>query len=179
MSGEVVLYRTEDGRTRLSVRFEDGSVWLTQASIAELFKTTPQNITMHLAAIYEEGELREEATCKDYLQVRREGLREVRRNLKHYNLEAVLAVGYRVRSPRGTQFRQWATSRLGLNTWKGEVVRKGDVTVSKNYLREGEIAELNRIVVMFLDFAEDQARRRTYSLTKSDPNRPSRTRPPR
>ena len=73
MSGEVVLYRSEDGRTRLSVRFEEGSVWLTQASIAELFQTTSQNITMHLAAIYEEGELRQEATCKDYLQVRREG----------------------------------------------------------------------------------------------------------
>lgn len=260
MSGELVLYRSEDGNTRLVVRFEDETVWLTQAAIAELFQTTPQNITLHLAAIYREGELEEGATCKDYLQVRQEGTRQVRRVLKHYNLEAILAVGYRVRSPRGTQFRQWATARLqeylikgfvldderlknppttgvpdyfdellerirdiraserrmylrvreilalaadydpkdadaprlfqvaqnklhfavtgrtapeliaeradatlpnmGLTTWKGDVVRKGDVTIAKNYLREDEISELNRIVVMFLDFAEDQARRR-------------------
>ena len=77
---------------------------------------------MHLAAAYEEGEISEEATCKDYLQVRREGMREVRRNLKHYNLEAILAVGYRVRSPRGTQFRQWATARLEEYLVKGFVL---------------------------------------------------------
>ncbi|MGZ5431838.1 MAG: hypothetical protein ACXWH7_02835 [Thermoanaerobaculia bacterium] len=81
--GELVLYRTADGRARVSVRFEDRAVWLTQAGLAELFQTTPQNITQHLAAIYEEGELEETATCKDYLQVRREGGREVRRALKH------------------------------------------------------------------------------------------------
>lgn len=260
MSGDIVLYRTEGGDTRVEVRFEDGTVWLAQAAIAELFQTTPQNITMHLAAIYEEGELLEARTCKDYLQVRREGARDVRRNLKHYNLEAILAVGYRVRSARGTQFRQWATARLeeyllkgfvldderlknprgpgvpdyfdellerirdiraserrmylrvrdilalaadydlhdsdaqkffqvtqnkllyavtrktapeliasradamqanmGLTTWKGDVVRKSDVTVAKNYLGGEEIGELNRVVGMFLDFAEDQALRR-------------------
>jgi hypothetical protein len=260
MSSELVLYRSDDGSTRLVVRFEDETVWLTQAAIAELFQTTPQNITLHLAAIYQEGELEEGATCKDYLQVRQEGTRQVQRVLKHYSLEAILAVGYRVRSPRGTQFRQWATARLqeylikgfvldderlknppaagvpdyfdellerirdiraserrmylrvreilalaadydpkdaeaqrvfqiaqnklhfavtgrtapeliaeradamrpsmGLTTWKGDVVRKGDVTIAKNYLHEDEISELNRIVVMFLDFAEDQARRR-------------------
>ena len=257
---EVLLYQTEDGRTRIECRFDQGTIWLTQALIAELFQVTPQNVTLHLKAIYGEGELDAGATCKDYLQVRTEGDREVSRQLRHYNLAAILAVGYRVRSPRGTQFRQWATARLseylvkgftmdderlknppgpgvpdyfdellerirdiraserrmylrvkeilalaadyqpaepdtqqffktiqnklhyaatgrtapeliaeradaarpnmGLTAWKGPIVHKGDVTIAKNYLHEGEITELNRIVVMFLDYAEDQARRR-------------------
>jgi hypothetical protein len=111
-SSRLVLYQAEDRKTRIEVRLEGGTVWLTQAQVAELFQTTPQNITLHLKAIYEEGELFEAATCKPYLQVRLEGGREVSRNLRHYNLEAILAVGYRVRSHRGTQFRQWATARL-------------------------------------------------------------------
>src|SRR4051794_15521569 len=250
----IVLYRTEDGRTRIQCRFEDETIWLTQAQIAELFQVTPQNVTLHLRSIFDEGELTEAATCKDYLQVRREGSRDVSRALRHYRLEAILAVGYRVRSARGTQFRQWATARLeeylvkgfvmddqrlknppgpgvpdyfdellervrdirasekrvylrlreilalaagyvpsgeetqhffqtvqnklhfavtgktapeliaeradgakpnmGLTSWKGEMVRKGDVTIAKNYLASREIEELNRIVVMFLDYAE-------------------------
>src|SRR4051812_15539385 len=105
---EIILYQTEDGRTRIECRFEDETLWLTQALIAELFQITPQNVTMHLRAIYEEGELDEAATRKDCLQVRSEGGREVTRNLRHYNLPAILAVGFRVRSHRGTQFRQWA-----------------------------------------------------------------------
>lgn len=256
----MILYRSEDGHTRIQCRFEDGMLWLTQAMIAELFQTTPQNVTLHLKSIFKEGELDEEATCKDYLQVRQEGRRQVSRSIRYYSLPAILAVGYRVRSPRGTQFRQWATERLneylvkgftmdderlknppgpeapdyfdellerirdirasekrvylrvreilalaadydpseaqtqavfhtvqnklhfaatgktapeliseranadkpnmGLTSWKGGVVRKGDVTIAKNYLGGQEIEELNRIVVMFLDFAEDQARRR-------------------
>ena len=108
----IILYQTEDGRTRIQCRFEDETLWLTQAQIAELFQTTPQNVTLHLKAIFAEGELAEAATCKDYLQVRSEGSREVSRQLRHYRLEAILAVGYRVRSLRGTQFRQWATARL-------------------------------------------------------------------
>jgi hypothetical protein len=256
----IILYRTEDGRTRIQCRFEGETIWLTQAQIADLFQTTPQNVTQHLKAVFAEGELTERATCKEYLLVRQEGSREVARNLRHYSLPVILAVGYRVRSPRGTQFRQWATARLneylvkgftmdderlknppgsgstdyfdellerirdiraserrvylrvreilalaadyspsepetqaffqavqnklhfavtgktapeliaeradstqpnmGLTAWKSGVVRKGDVTVAKNYLRATEIDELNRIVVMFLDFAEDQARRR-------------------
>ena len=258
-NSSLLLYQTADGQTRLECRFDQETLWLTQAQMAELFQTTPQNVTLHLKAIFAEGELDERATCKDYLQVRPEGGRAVSRSLRHYNLPAILAVGYRVRSARGTQFRQWATERLseylvkgftmdderlknpgpnrpdyfdellerirdiraserrmylrvreilalaadyapsdqdtqlvfqtiqnklhfaatghtapeliedrasasepnmGLTSWKGEVVRKGDVTVAKNYLRTGEIEELNRIVVMFLDFAEDQARRR-------------------
>ncbi len=90
----------------------DESLWMTQALVAGLFQTTPQNITQHLRALYQEGEIEEAATCKEYLQVREEGGRQVRRSLKHYNLDAILAVGYRVRSSRGTQFRRWATERL-------------------------------------------------------------------
>ena len=116
---EIILYQTEDGRTRIQCRFENETLWLTQAQIAELFQTTPQNVTLHLKAIFAEGELLETATCKDYLQVRREGNREVSRSLRHYRLEAVLAVGYRVRSHRGTQFRQWATARLSEYLVKG------------------------------------------------------------
>jgi hypothetical protein len=260
--GELILYVTEDGRSRVECRFEDETLWLSQALMAELFQTTTQNITLHLKGLYAEGEIDEVATCKEYLQVRLEGGRQVRRSVKHYNLDAILAVGYRVRSLRGTQFRRWATERLreyllkgftmdderlrnppvegsgvpdyfdellerirdiraserrmylrvkdifalaadyepsradvtrffqiiqnklhyavtgktaaeliaeradhgqpnmGLTTWKGDAVRKADVTVAKNYLREEEISDLNRIVVMWLDFAEDQARRR-------------------
>jgi hypothetical protein len=116
---ELILYRTEDGRTRIQCRFEDETLWLTQAQIAELFQTTPQNITLHLKEIFADGELMEEATCKEYLQVRREGEREVTRSLRHYRLEVVLAVGFRVRSHRGTQFRQWAIERLNEYLVKG------------------------------------------------------------
>jgi hypothetical protein len=116
---ELVLYQTEDGRTRIQCRFEANTVWMTQAQMAELFQTTPQNVTLHLKAIFAEGELAEAATCKDYLQVRPEGRRSVSRKLRHYRLEAILAVGYRVRSHRGTQFRQWATARLSEYLVKG------------------------------------------------------------
>ena len=111
--GELVLYKTEDGRTRIQCRFEGETVWLTQAQMAELFQVTPQNITIHLKDIFAEGELDEAATCKPYLQVRQEGGREITRTLRHYSLNAILAVGFRVRSPRGTEFRQWATARRG------------------------------------------------------------------
>lgn len=116
---ELLLYQTEDGRTRVEVRFEGATAWLTQGSMAELFQTTPQNITQHIQSIYREGELTEQATCKPYLLVRQEGTRTVQRNLKHYNLPVILAVGYRVQSHRGTQFRQWATARLEEYLLKG------------------------------------------------------------
>ncbi|MBW7893731.1 MAG: virulence RhuM family protein [Opitutaceae bacterium] len=117
--GEILLYQTEDGQTRVDVRMENETVWLTQAQMAELFQTTPQNITLHIKAIYEEQELEESATCKDYLQVRREGDREVTRKLRHYNLDVIISTGYRVKSPRGTQFRIWATRRLREYLLKG------------------------------------------------------------
>jgi len=119
--GEVLLYRSEDGRSRLEIRFDGETLWLTQAQLAELFQTTPQNITLHLKAVFAEGELDPAATCKEYLQVRPEGARNVTRALRHYALPAVLAVGMRVRSARGTQFRQWAIARLD------EYLRKGFV----------------------------------------------------
>jgi hypothetical protein len=120
--GELILYTADDGSAAIQLRAEGGTVWLTQAEIATLFDTTPQNITQHTKAIYAEGELTEEATCKELLQVRQEGGRAVNRNLKHYNLDMILAVGYRVRSPRGTQFRQWATTHLREYLVKGFVL---------------------------------------------------------
>lgn len=256
--GEFILYRTRDGLTEIQLRSVDGTVWLTQAEMAVLFQITPQAVTQSIASIYDEGELIEAATCKELLQVRSESGREVRRRLKTYRLDVILAVGYRVRSPRGTQFRQWATTvlqdylrkgfvmnderlkepaafdyfdellerirdirasekrfyqkvrdvfartsadydpkaadarvffqtvqnkmlyavtgstaaelvlrradaglpNMGLTGWAGERVRKADAVVAKNYLLEAEIVELNRLVTMFLDFAEDRAARR-------------------
>jgi hypothetical protein len=111
-TGEFLVYRTEDGKTRVTCRVSEGTVWLTQAAIAGLFQTSPQNITLHIASVYEDGELEESATCKDYLQVQTEGSRQVRRRLKYYNLPMIFAIGYRVRSSRGVLFRQWATARL-------------------------------------------------------------------
>ena len=262
--GELILYTAEDGSVSIQLRAEGGTVWITQAEMAALFQTTPQNITLHVKAIYAEGELQPAATCKEDLQVRQEGGRQVKRSLKHYNLDMILAVGYRVRSLRGTQFRQWATTHLreylikgfvlddarlkepggwdyfdellerirdirasekrfyqkvrdiyttavdydsksetaqlffkkvqnkmlwavtghtapeliagradpgqpnmGLTTWQGSRVRKQDVTIAKNYLNHAEIEELDRIVVMYLDYAEDQAKRRK-SMTMGD-----------
>ena len=260
--GEVLVYRTEDGTIRLDVRLEDETVWLTQQMMAELFQSSKQNISHHIQAIYEEGELEPETTVKKYLTVRREGNRDVRRELEYYNLDMIISVGYRVKSLVATRFRIWATQRLteyivkgftmdderlknppvkdaavpdyfdemlarirdiraserrmylrvreifamaadyeptwsettrffsiiqnklhfaatgmtaaeliksranhllpnmGLTSWHGGEVRKTDITTAKNYLRAEEIDELNRIVVMWLDFAEDQARRR-------------------
>jgi hypothetical protein len=107
--GELILYRTEDGRAAIRLRAVDGTVWLTQAEIAAPFDTSPQNVTQHLRNVYGDRELDETATCKDLLQVQQEDSRSVQRSIKAYNLDAILAVGYRVRSPRGNQFRRWAT----------------------------------------------------------------------
>ena len=115
----IILYQTEDGRTRVECRLAEQTLWLTQSQIAELFQTSVPNINLHLKAIYEEGELTEAATVKSYLIVRTEGSRQVSRPVLHYRLEAILAVGYRVRSHRGTQFRQWATARLSEYLVKG------------------------------------------------------------
>lgn len=109
---QFLVYRDEAGNVRLDVRFERETVWLTQAQLAELFGTTPQNVTQHIGSVYEEGELEAEATRKDYLQVRQEGARKVSRNLTHYNLDMIISIGYRVRSKTATQFRIWATQRL-------------------------------------------------------------------
>ncbi|EGR4209220.1 hydroxyacid dehydrogenase [Vibrio cholerae] len=266
--GEFVLFTSTDGQTRVECRFESDTLWLSQAAMADLYQVSSQAITQHIKAVYSEGELEQNSTCKDYLQVQLEGGREVKRNIRHYSLPVILAVGYRVRSTRGTQFRQWATRLLqeylikgfvmdderlknppvghsavpdyfdemlerirdiraserrvylrvkeiftmaadyepsnkettlffqtiqnklhyacthmtaaeliasrvdaskpdmGLTSYKGDEVRKTDVTIAKNYLREDEIKELNRIVNMWLDFAEDQALRRKQVFLK-------------
>jgi hypothetical protein len=115
----IILYQTEDGRTRVQCRFDNETVWLSQALIAELFEKDVRTINEHLVNIFEEGELRREATIRKFRIVRLEGTREVAREVEHYNLDAILAVGFRVRSHRGTQFRQWAIGRLNEYLVKG------------------------------------------------------------
>ena len=110
--GEFLFYQTDDGQTRIEVRVEVETVWLTQKQMAELFQTTKQNVSLHIQNIYEEGELTQTATVKEYLTVQTEGSRQVERSVEHYNLDVIISVGYRVKSLRGTQFRIWATQRL-------------------------------------------------------------------
>ena len=119
---QLILYTTEDGLTQVQLRTDLQTVWLTQAEMAELFATTKQNISLHLKNVFEEGELSPEATVKESLTVQTEGGREVRRPLTLYNLDAILAVGYRVRSPRGVQFRRWASTVLKEYLVKGFVL---------------------------------------------------------
>ncbi|MDI9889658.1 RhuM family protein [Microbacterium sp. IEGM 1404] len=121
-SGEVLLYQRGDGAPALDVRLDTDTVWLSQQQIAELFHTTRENITMHLRHVYDQGELDREATSKDFLQVRVEGARSVRRSVTHYNLDAILSVGYRVKSATATQFRIWATGQLRDYLVRGYVV---------------------------------------------------------
>lgn len=121
-NSQIVIYQTKSGETKLDVRFQDETVWLTQKMMADLFQTTPQNITIHLRNIFEEGELEEEATCKDFLQVQIEGKREVKRERQFYNLDAIISVGYRIKSNVATKFRQWATSQLREYIVKGFVL---------------------------------------------------------
>ncbi|MEC1718488.1 virulence RhuM family protein [Schinkia azotoformans] len=254
----ILIYQTEEGNTKIDVRLENGTVWMTQKAIAELYQKGVNTINEHIKNIYAEGELQESATIRKNRIVQTEGKREVEREVSFYNLEMIIAIGYRVRSHRGTQFRQWATERLneylvkgftmdddrlkemrnfgqdyfdellerirdiraserrfyhkitdiyatavdydakaevskeffatvqnklhfaihghtaseliaeradamkenmGLTSWKGDKVRKQDVKVAKNYLTEKEMKSLNRIVTMYLDYAEDQAER--------------------
>ena len=132
---QLILYQTEDGRNRIDVRMENDTVWLTQAAMAELFQTTKQNVSLHIKNILEEGELSAGSTVKEYLTVQIEGDRQVRRSLDHYNLDMILAVGYRVRSPRGTQFRQWATERLHEYLVKGFTLDDERLKGNKAFLR--------------------------------------------
>lgn len=255
---QIIIYQTESGKTKIDVRFQDETVWLTQKLMAELFQTTSQNITIHLKNIFEEGELEEDATCKDFLQVQKEGNREVKRKQKFYNLDAIISVGYRIKSHVATKFRQWATQHIkeyivkgfvldderlknpdlpfdyfeelerriqdirtsekrfyrkitdiyatsvdydptldisidffktvqnklhwaitgntaaeiisqrvdsskdnmGLTSWRGDKIRKADVSIAKNYLNEEELTSLNNLVEQYLIFAQGQAMRR-------------------
>lgn len=110
--GNIIIYQSDNGNTKIDVRLENENVWLTQKMMAELFQTTPQNITIHLKNIFAEAELQEDSTCKDFLQVQLEGSRRVERKQKFYNLDVIIAVGYRIKSNIATNFRIWATERL-------------------------------------------------------------------
>ena len=119
---QIIIYQTENGQTKLDVRLENETVWLTQKLMAELFQTTVSNINIHLKNIFEEGELDAKATIKDFLIVRMEGKREVNRNIEYYNLDAIISVGYRIKSAVATRFRQWATQHIKEYIVKGFVM---------------------------------------------------------
>ena len=121
-SSQFIIYKTEDGKTQMQLHADGGTVWLTQLEMAELFNASKQNISLHLKNIYQDGELDSVATVKESLTVQTEGEREVHRSVMLYNLDAILAVGYRVRSPRGVQFRRWASTVLAEYLKKGFVM---------------------------------------------------------
>ena len=116
---KIILYQDDNEITRVSVRFADEDLWLTQSQLAEIYDTSQQNISQHIDNIYKDGELIAEATNKKFLLVRQEGNRQVRRNIDHYNLDMVIALGYRVQSQIATRFRRWATQRLHEYIQKG------------------------------------------------------------
>ncbi|MBR4219015.1 MAG: virulence protein RhuM/Fic/DOC family protein [Bacteroidales bacterium] len=137
-NNQIVIYQTDDGQTQIDVRLEDETVWLTQAQMAVLFEKTPQNITMHIRNAYQEGELDEKATCKEYLQVQQEGKRTVTRKVKYYDLDVIISVGYRVKSKRGTAFRIWARNVLKDYLVKGFAVNER--------MRHEQLGELRQLV---------------------------------
>lgn len=122
LSGQMLIYQTEDGRLKVEARLDNDTLWLSQQQMAELFQTSQQNISLHLQNVYVEGELQREATHKDFLLVRQEGARQVSRKVDHYSLDAILSVGYRVKSAVATRFRIWATQRLREYIVKGFVL---------------------------------------------------------
>jgi prophage maintenance system killer protein len=135
---KIIIYQSEDGQTKIDVRLENDTVWLTQAQMAELFQKTPQNITMHIRNAYNEGELEKESTCKEFLQVQTEGTRQVTRIQKFYDLDVIISVGYRVKSKRGTAFRIWANKILKDYLIKGYAVNER--------IRHEQIGELRQLV---------------------------------
>lgn len=122
--GEIVIYTSADGKISLDTKLENETIWLTQDMMAKLFETTPQNITMHIKNIYDDEELEQNSTCKDFLQVRNEGKRTVSRKLTHYNLDMILSVGYRIKSKTAVQFRKWATNILKEYLIKGYAINQ-------------------------------------------------------
>lgn len=155
--GQVLIYTLPNGKTFVEVLLNEENIWMTQAALAELYQTSPQNITMHIKNIYSDNELNENATCKSDLQVRTEGNREVKRTVKYYNLEMIIAIGFRAKSSIGNSFRKWANSTIHEYMVKG-FVRKEDVSIAKNYLSNNELKSLEKIVVMYLDHAEEMAK---------------------
>ena len=140
VNDKIIIYQSADGNTQIDVRLENETVWLTQAQMALLFEKTPQNITMHIRNAYSEGELDEHATCKEFLQVRREGVREIKRMQKFYDLDVIISVGYRVKSQRGTAFRIWARNVLKDYLVKGYAVNER--------IHKEQIGELRQLVGM-------------------------------
>ena len=126
----IIIYQDEDGVTKVNVRFSNEDVWLTQNQLAEIYDTTQENISMHIKNIYEDKELDENRTYKKFLLVRQEGARQVKRNIDHYNLDVIIALGYRVQSQIATRFRRWATERLH------EYIQKG-FTMDDDRLKQG------------------------------------------
>jgi hypothetical protein len=138
-SSQLIIYQTEKGETKLEVRLENETVWLTQKLMAELFQTSVPNINMHLKNVFEEGELDPAATIKDFLIVRTEGNREVSCNIEYYKLDAIISVGYRIKSSVATRFRQWATRHIREYIVKGFVLddeRLKDPDAPFNYFDE-------------------------------------------
>ena len=126
----IIIYQDEDGVTKVTVKFIDEDIWLNKYQIAEIYKTTRQNIEQHINNIYEDEELKKDSTCKNFLQVQTEGNRQVKRNIDHYNLDMIIALGYRVQSQVATRFRIWATQRLH------EYMQKG-FTMDDERLKQG------------------------------------------
>ncbi len=122
--GEILIYQSDDGLTNVEVKIEDETVWLTQQQMTDLFQTSRTNVVEHIKHIYEDGELDEISTCRKFRQVRKEGNREVSREIPFYNLDMIISLGYRVKSKIATNFRRWATERLKGNG-------QGKIRVSK------------------------------------------------
>ncbi|MBR1801147.1 MAG: virulence protein RhuM/Fic/DOC family protein [Bacteroidaceae bacterium] len=137
---KIVIYQTEDGQTQIDVRLEKDTVWLTQAQMVELFQTTKQNVSLHVSNVFKEGELEQASTVKEYLTVQQEGKRSVSRQVKYYNLDVIISVGYRVKSKRGTAFRIWARKILKEYLIKGYAVNER--------IRREQIGELRQLVGM-------------------------------
>jgi hypothetical protein len=143
-NSQFVLYQDDNGVTNVNVRFDGQDVWLSQQQIAMLFDTTQQNISLHINGIIDEGELSKEATHKNFLLVRNEGNRSVKRQIEHYNLDMIIAIGYRVKSQVATRFRQWATQRLHEYIQKGFTMDDECLKGNGNrYFREGLIDIIN------------------------------------
>jgi len=149
-NGEILIYQSEDGNTKVEVRMEGESVWLTMNQLADLFQTTKQNISLHIKNIYSEAELQEAATVKEYLTVQQEGNRSVKRALDYYNLDLIISVGYRVNSHRGTQFRIWATQRLR------EYIIKGFTLDDERLKRAGQMNYFDELLNRIRDIRSSE-----------------------
>lgn len=138
-TSEILFYSTEDGKSKIEVRLQDETVWLSQSQMTDLFQTTKQNVSLHINNVFKEGELQKSRTVKDYLTVQTEGQREVQRKTSLYNLDVIISVGYRVKSHRGTQFRIWATQQLKEYIIKGFLLideRLKETGLSNQYFEE-------------------------------------------